>query len=140
MKIAKDQAQYSDCDRAKVGCAFMDYSSGRILVAGHNRAHAGNKGETCKTHGHLMIDGHCSRTIHAEQACIILAAKHAIDLEGSVLIITHTPCTICTALLCEIGIKAVYIKEMYRPVHEAYLWFKNSNIKVFNWNFDKICY
>lgn len=141
MQIAKTQALESDCDRAKVGCAFMDYKTGSLLIGTHNRAHAGNsKNVSCKTHGHLMVDGHCERTIHAEQAAIILAAKHAIDLEGSVLIITHTPCVMCTKLLVEIGIKAIYIKESYRPVHEAYEWLTNSKTKVFNWSFDKICW
>jgi len=138
MDLAIRQSRLSDCDRAFVGCVIMTWA-GVILVAAHNRAHMGNgKGISCKTHKHHMVDGHCVRTIHAEQACIMLGLQNSFDFDKTVAVVTHTPCAICTPLLIEAGVKAVYIKNRYRETPETYKWFQTAKVEVMDWNSNKI--
>jgi deoxycytidylate deaminase len=67
MKIAYAVSERSTCDRAFVGCVLV--LDKRILTTGFNGSPAGQ--EHCDEVGHLMVDGHCVRTIHAETNAII---------------------------------------------------------------------
>ena len=51
--------------------------------------------------------------VHAEQNAICQAAKLGISLEGATLYCTHQPCTICTRLIINSGIKRVVYKYPY---------------------------
>ena len=62
MKIAYAVSERSTCDRAFVGAVLV--LEKRILTTGFNGSPAGQ--EHCDEAGHLMVDGHCVRTIHAE--------------------------------------------------------------------------
>jgi hypothetical protein len=61
MKIAYAVSERSTCDRAFVGCVLV--LDKRILTTGFNGSPAGQ--DHCDEAGHLMVDGHCVRTIHA---------------------------------------------------------------------------
>lgn len=140
MQLAMQMADKSECDRAKVGCVFLSWA-GETLVSAFNRPHKGNKqGETCKSHGHLLVDGHCCRTIHAEQIAIIEAGKYCVDIENTILVVTHTPCLVCTPLLIEAGVKEIYIKDRYRENHASYQWLVENCIKVYDWHFRRIAW
>jgi dCMP deaminase len=69
MKIAYAVSERSTCDRAFVGCVLV--VDKRILTTGFNGSPAGQ--DHCDEIGHLMVDGHCVRTIHAETNAIIQA-------------------------------------------------------------------
>lgn len=140
MQLALSMSEKSQCDRAKVGCVFLSWS-GEQLAAAYNRPHKGNKkNETCASHGHLLVDGHCLRTIHAEQVCLVEANKYCVDLENSILVVTHTPCMVCTPLIIEAGIKEIYIRERYRENHVTYQWLKENAIKVYDWHFSRMAW
>src|SRR5512136_404852 len=62
MKIAYAVSERSTCDRALVGCVLV--LDKRILTTGFNGSPVGQP--HCDEEGHLMVDGHCIRTIHAE--------------------------------------------------------------------------
>ncbi|MCB0159778.1 MAG: dCMP deaminase, partial [Caldilineaceae bacterium] len=79
MDIAFTVAQRSTCDRAHVGCVLV--RDRRMLCTGYNGAPAGLP--HCDEVGHLMIDGHCVRTLHAEQNAIIQAALHGVSTQGA---------------------------------------------------------
>ena len=51
--------------------------------------------------------------VHAEQNAICQAAKLGVSLEGATLYCTHQPCTICTRLIINSGIKRVIYKYPY---------------------------
>ena len=72
LKIAYAVSERSTCDRAFVGCVLV--LEKRILTTGFNGSPAGQG--HCDEIGHLMVDGHCVRTIHAETNAIIQAALH----------------------------------------------------------------
>jgi dCMP deaminase len=69
MKIAHVVALRSTCDRAFVGTVMV--LDKRILTTGFNGSPAGLP--HCDEAGHLMVEGHCVRTIHAEANAIIQA-------------------------------------------------------------------
>ena len=96
-------AQRSTCDRAQVGCVLV--RDNRILTTGYNGSVTGLG--HCGELGHMMVDDHCIRTLHAEQNAIIQAALHGISTRGSIAYITHFPCVTCTKMLINAGVDRV---------------------------------
>ena len=87
MDIAFAVAERSTCDRAHVGAVLV--RDRRILTTGYNGAPAGLP--HCDEVGHLIVDGHCVRALHAEQNAIIQAALHGISIQGATAYVTHQP-------------------------------------------------
>lgn len=111
MKIAVAVAERATCDRASVGCVIV--KDKRILSTGYNGAVAG--AQHCNEVGHLMIDGHCGRVIHAESNAIISAAKHGVAIDGATAYCTLEPCLNCTKAFINAGIRQVYFNKYYKP-------------------------
>lgn len=63
--------------------------------------------------GHLIVDGHCLRTCHAEENAIVYAAREGIKLEGSTLYCTTMPCWNCLKLCVGAGITEVIYRDKY---------------------------
>ena len=103
MKIAYAVSERSTCDRAFVGSVIV--LDKRILTTGFNGSPAGQ--DHCDEIGHLMVDGHCVRTIHAETNAIIQAALHGVSTKGSTCYVTHLPCINCTKVLINAGIARI---------------------------------
>jgi dCMP deaminase len=110
MKIAQDVAARSTCDRAFVGTVLVREK--RILTTGFNGSPAGLP--HCKEVGHLMVDGHCVRTIHAEANAIIQAALHGVSTKDSTCYVTHFPCLSCAKMLINAGIVRLVYGNQYR--------------------------
>lgn len=53
------------------------------------------------------------RGLHAEQNAIIQAARHGVNISGSVLYCTDSPCIICTKMLINAGIRQVIFLKGY---------------------------
>ena len=66
MRIAKEVSSRATCDRKHVGAVVVRDKS--ILATGYNGSIRGLP--HCDEEGHLMEDGHCVRTIHAEAIAI----------------------------------------------------------------------
>jgi dCMP deaminase len=126
MKIASAVSERSTCDRALVGCVLVLYK--RILTTGFNGSPAGQ--EHCDEIGHLMVDGHCVRTIHAETNAIIQAALHGVSTRGATCYVTHLPCIQCTKSLINAGITRIVYGEAYRMDENAVAFLKAANIEV----------
>jgi dCMP deaminase len=110
MKIAQDVAARSTCDRAFVGTVLVREK--RILTTGFNGSPAGLP--HCEEVGHLMVDGHCVRTIHAEANAIIQAALHGVSTKDSTCYVTHFPCLSCAKMLINAGIVRLVYDNQYR--------------------------
>ena len=110
LKIAYAVSERSTCDRAFVGCVLV--LEKRILTTGFNGSPAGQP--HCEEIGHLMVDGHCVRTIHAETNAIIQAALHGVSTRGSTCYVTHFPCVNCAKVLINAGITRLVYCEAYR--------------------------
>lgn len=110
MNIAKEAATRSTCDRKHVGAVIARDKT--ILSTGYNGSIRGMP--HCDEVGHLIEDGHCVATIHAETNAILQAAKNGVRLEGSEVFITASPCWNCFKMLANTGIKKIYYGEFYR--------------------------
>lgn len=117
MQITYIVAQRSTCLRRKVGALAV--KDRRILATGYNGAPSGIP--------HCLDTGCLRRQLgipsgerhevciglHAEQNVIIQAAVHGISLAGAEIYCTHQPCLICTKMLINCGVSAVYFANPY---------------------------
>ena len=117
MQITFLVSQRSTCLRRKVGA--MAVKDRHILATGYNGSPSGIP--------HCLETG-CLREqmgipsgerheicvgLHAEQNVIIQAAVHGISLSGAEIYCTHQPCLICTKMLINCGVQAVYFARAY---------------------------
>ena len=110
MNIAREVATRATCDRKHVGAVIVRNRC--ILATGYNGSVRGL--EHCDDVGHMMEDGHCVRTIHAEANAIIQAARHGTSIEGAGIYITASPCWICFKMIANAGIERIVFGEFYR--------------------------
>lgn len=111
MGIARMVATRATCDRKHVGAVIVNEKT--ILSTGYNGS-ARNLGH-CDDLGHLMVGGHCVRTVHAEANAVAQAAKNGHAIDGASIYITAFPCWNCFKLLLNAGIHDIYYAEKYRP-------------------------
>lgn len=126
IKIALDVAERSTCDRAYVGAVLV--RDKRILTTGFNGSPTGQP--HCDTHGHLLVDGHCVRTIHAETNAIIQAALHGVSTKGATCYVTHFPCINCTKTLINAGIVRIVFINDYRVDDNALEFLKLAEVNL----------
>jgi dCMP deaminase len=126
MNIAATVATRSTCDRAAVGAVLV--RDKRILTTGFNGSPPGLP--HCDEVGHLMVDGHCVRTTHAEANAIIQAALHGISSNGASCYVTHFPCLTCTKMLINAGISEIVYQTTYRPDSNAMGFFEDAGVAV----------
>ena len=112
MNLARLAGERSTCDRAHVGAVVVNKEH-RIVATGYNGS-VGRKTPHCSDIGHVMRDGHCIATQHAELNCISYCAKEGIALGGCTIYVTHFPCLNCTNAIIQSGIENIYYGEAYR--------------------------
>src|SRR4029453_17745973 len=110
MAIATQVATRSTCDRKHVGAVVVREKM--ILATGYNGSLRG--AEHCDDVGHLMQDGHCVRTVHAEANAIVQAARNGVRTEGASIYVTASPCFACFKLIANGGIETIVLGEFYR--------------------------
>ena len=125
MDIAFTVAQRSTCNRAHVGAVIVREK--RILTTGYNGAPAGIS--HCDEIGHLMIDGHCLRALHAEQNAIIQAALHGVSIKDSSCYVTHQPCINCAKMLINAGIRKVVYGGNY-PDENSLMFLNEAKVEL----------
>jgi dCMP deaminase len=110
MEIARVVASRATCDRKHVGAVIVRDRT--ILSTGYNGSIRGLP--HCDEAGHLMENGHCVATIHAEANAILQAAKNGVAIDKSEIFITASPCWPCFKLIANAGIKRIVFGEFYR--------------------------
>jgi dCMP deaminase len=142
MEIAKVVAQRSTCDRARVGAVLVDPLN-HVISIGYNGSPHGEP--HCDEVGHLLHEGHCIRTIHAEENCV----SHALIISSPEMIhpftlyVTHYPCIKCQAMLYETcmskGIKmlVIYEREYNGHTHFECLRGVNEVLQFSHYEVDK---
>jgi len=110
MNIAREVATRSTCARKHVGSVIVRDKT--ILSTGYNGSVRGLP--HCDEVGHMMEEGHCVRTIHAEQNAIIQAAKNGTRIDDSAIYVTASPCWQCFKSIANSGIKRIVFGEFYR--------------------------
>jgi dCMP deaminase len=109
MQITLQVAKRSTCPRAAVGAVIV--RDKRILTTGYNGAPSNLP--HCTEVGCLMVNGHCVRTLHAEQNAIIQGALHGVDVSCSTIYVTHQPCLVCAKMIINAGIERVVYAGHY---------------------------
>lgn len=109
--VARLVAQRSTCDRLSAGAVLVQDK--RIIATGYNGAPPGMP--HCDDAGHEMADGHCIRTCHAEENCILQSARvGGAATKGATLYCTHSPCYQCFKRLLVGGVARIVCHEPYR--------------------------
>ncbi len=127
MALARIVATRSTCDRLRAGAVLV--KDNRIIATGYNGSPPGLP--HCDSEaGHLMEEGHCVRTIHAEHNVILQAARiPGASTEGSTLYTVYNPCLHCDKYVVAAGIRRVVVGKLYRG-EAALNYLKSAGIKV----------
>jgi dCMP deaminase len=110
MNIAQVVASRSTCPRKYVGAVIVRDRT--ILSTGYNGSVRGLP--HCSDVGHMMEDGHCVATIHAEINAILQAARNGVMIKDSTLYVTASPCWNCFKACANAGVMRMVYGEFYR--------------------------
>jgi dCMP deaminase len=110
MQIARVVASRATCDRKHVGALLV--RDRMILSTGYNGSIRGMP--HCSEVGHMLENGHCVATIHAEANAILQAAKNGVRIDGADIYTTASPCWPCFKLIANAGIRRIVFGEFYR--------------------------
>lgn len=136
MELAGVVASWSSCyqDNRQVGAVIV--KDKRILTTGYNGAPSGivsckDKGECLRKKLNIASGTRheICYAVHAEQNAIIQAAKIGVSVQGATIYVTHQPCSICTKMIINSGIKRVIFREGY-PDDFSLELFKEGNVEV----------
>ena len=117
MGITELVAGRSTCLRRKVGAVIV--KNQRILTTGYNGAPSSIAHciETGCLREKLKVPSgerhELCRGIHAEQNAIIQAACHGVSIKGADLFCTNLPCSICSKMIINAGIRKINYQEGY---------------------------
>ncbi|MBP2651092.1 MAG: ComEB: ComE operon protein 2 [Firmicutes bacterium] len=117
MDIALVVARRSTCLRRQVGAVIV--KGKRLLSTGYNGAPQGL--DHCETIGCLRAKQavpsgqrhELCRGTHAEQNAIVQAALYGVAIAGATLYCTHQPCSACSKMIINAGIKRVVYQQEY---------------------------
>ena len=110
MNIAQVVSSRSTCDRKQVGAVIV--RDKMILSTGYNGSIRGLP--HCSEVGHLLENGHCVATIHAEQNAILQAARGGVMIDKASIYVTASPCWSCFKSIANAGIERIMYLEFYR--------------------------
>jgi dCMP deaminase len=117
MDIARLVAKRSTCLRRHVGAVLVKDKN--ILATGYNGVPTGigHCSESGCLREQLRVPSgerhELCRGLHAEQNAIIQAAKHGVNINGSIIFCTTAPCIICAKMLINAGISRIVYLEGY---------------------------
>ena len=126
-------AKRSTCLRRHIGAVIV--KDKQILSTGYNGAPAGIT--HCDVAGCLREklkipsgERHeLCRGLHAEQNAIIQAALHGVSINGSILYCTNEPCSVCSKMIVNAGIKKLIVGGNY-PDKLAREILREAGVKV----------
>lgn len=110
LRLATDAATRATCDRLHVGTVLV--RDKMVVATGYNGSLRGQP--HCDDVGHLVINGSCQRTVHAEANAIAQAARNGARVDGATAYVTHSPCLGCFKLLANAGIARIVYREAYK--------------------------
>ncbi len=117
MDITELVAKRSTCTRRSVGAVLV--KDKQVLATGYNGAPSGiaHCADTGCLREQMNIPSgerhELCRGVHAEQNAIVQAALYGVSIKASTLFCTNLPCSICTKMLINAGIKKIYYKSGY---------------------------
>ena len=133
MAIAEVVAMRSNCSRRHVGAVMV--KDRHILSTGYNGTPHGVKncfaGGCPRCSGKVKSGSHLEEClcVHAEQNAIAQAARFGLELEGSTVYVTISPCLTCAKLIINSGIKEVVYAGDYAFLDTVKDVFKAAGVK-----------
>lgn len=142
MEIARISSKRSTCLRGKTGAVVV--RERRVLTTGYNGPPAGLR--HCEETGCIrqkkgVPDGErleITRGLHSIQNTIIQAAVFGISIKDSTLYTTHPPCTICTRMLINAGIRKIIMEKGY-PLDLSLQMLEETGIELVSWDRENVC-
>jgi dCMP deaminase len=120
-KILLNLSELSVASTLKVGCMALKKDFSKIASFGYNGSYSGaGINEETGTEEDSLIPGE-SGFIHAEMNMIAKFKEN--DPEKYIILLTLSPCKMCTKILINAGFKHVYWIEEYR---------KTDHLQIFN--------
>ena len=122
LKMAKEWAKLSYCDRKKVGALIV--KDRMIISDGYNGTPSGEENccedEGGKTHWYVL---------HAEANAILKLASSTQSAKGATLYLTLSPCKECSKLILQSGIKRLVYIDQYSDT-EGLKFLENAQVEV----------
>lgn len=137
--MAEVVGSWSSCYQENRHVGAVIIKDKRVLATGYNGAPAGVK--SCKDKGECLrkklnipsgTRHELCFAVHAEQNAIAQAARFGISVEGATIYVTHQPCTICTKMIINSGIKKVIYKHGY-PDDFSLELLKEAGVELIKW-------
>lgn len=115
MQTSIEVSLLSNAPDKKVGA--VAFKNKKELCSGYNRCIDKDNSSTVDSKGVTKEE-----TLHAEEVMILEALKNNIDLQGSCVYLTHSPCKSCAAKLHYAGVeKVVYLEFFAKSDGVSYL-------------------
>ena len=133
MQMAHLVKQRSTCPRRSVGAVIV--KNKHVLSTGYNGNPKGMK--HCEEIGCLREElsvpsgqrHELCTGLHAEQNAIIQAAVFGVSIDGAVIYLTNTPCSVCAKMLINAGVQEIIYQDGY-PDKLAQKILDDSKIKI----------
>lgn len=122
INIVKMVSTRSTCPRLRTGALIV--KDNKIIGSGYNGAP--KKMEHCDDVGCLIVEGHCIRTVHAEQNALLQAGTEA---KNATMYCLGIPCPICYKLCIQAEIKKIIYTTDYRKELSEY-WINNGGVEL----------
>jgi len=119
MLLAHLTATRSTCDRGpellfdpgRRGVGAVLVRDKRMIAGGYSGSAPGQP--HCSDADHLMVEGHCVRTLHSEVNAILQCALDGVSPAGAALYCTASPCFDCAKAIIRAGIVRVVYGSPY---------------------------
>lgn len=134
MGIAKVVALRSNCIKRKVAAVIV--KDKRIIATGYNGTPRGVKNcseggcprcNAIDASGKGLEECLCS---HAEENAIVQSAYHGVNINGSVLYTTFSPCLMCTKMIINAGIHEVVYNVSYPMSETSFRLLGEAGVRV----------
>ena len=114
MSCAENIATLSHAVRKKVGCVLV--TPDNVMLSSYNGTPSGWDNCCEDVHETEPFEYLVTKptVIHAELNAILHAARQGASVKDSTIYITLSPCSACSAMIAQAGIKRVIFKESYR--------------------------
>lgn len=136
IELADLISTWSSCIREGRQVGAVIIKGHRVMTTGYNGAPSGvvscrERKECLRDKKHIESGSNLEvcYASHAEQNAIVQAAKLGISIDDSVLYCTHKPCSLCTKLIINSGIKRVVYRHDY-PDEFSMKLFNEAGVKI----------
>jgi len=136
MQLAVIVGSWTSCFQKNRQIGAVIVKNKRIVATGYNGAPSGivsckEKGFCLRRQLNIPSGTQLERcyAVHSEENAIAQAARLGISLEGATLYCTHQPCTVCTRLIINSGIKRLVYAHPYPDAFSREL-LKEADIDV----------